>query len=158
MRRALSIILLTTWALWFGGMIALLIFVTQLFRGPRAIAVEAAPVLFRTFALYQLITGGIACAWGTLLALSSRRSVHAILTLFMLAALGAALLIRSWTFQMEAIRAAGESAGPQFKALHVKSSVAYTSAAALLLVAGIGWIITMPSVSPTRTSEETARA
>jgi hypothetical protein len=158
MRRALSILLLLTWALWFGGMIALLIFVTQLFRGPRPIAVEAAPVLFRTFAIYQLIVGAIACACGTLLALSSRRSVHAILTLFMLAALGAATLIRGWTLQMEAIRLAGESSGPQFKALHVKSSAAYTSAAALLFVAGIGWILTMPSASQPRTSEETSRA
>jgi hypothetical protein len=139
-------VLATSWALWFGGMVVLLIFVIQLFRGRREIAMEAAPVLFGTFAVYQLIVGMIACASGTLLVLLSRRNTHAILTLLMLVALAGALLIRGWTFEMERIRLVGESGGPRFKVLHGRSSAAYAACTGLLLVAGIGWVLTPPLV------------
>jgi hypothetical protein len=144
-----------SWALWLGGMIVLLIFVIQLFHASQKVAVDAAPVLFRTFAVYQLIVGMVACASGTLLALLSRRSVHAVLTLLMLVALAGALLIRGWTFEMQRIRLAGESGGPRFKLLHGRSTVAYATLAGLLLIAGVGWVVTSSS---RETDRKTGRA
>jgi len=152
--RLFKLLLLLAWALWLGGMIVLLIFVTQLFRTSRPVAIEAAPVLFRTFAVYQIGVGVIACASGTLLTRMTRRSVHAVLTLLMLAALAGALLIRGWTFEMEAIRHAGQSSGPAFKSLHARSSIAYATSATLLLVSGIGWVLTLPTL---RTDRKTGR-
>lgn len=158
MRRALLALTLIAWGLWFGGLVVLLLFVTRLFQNSRTNAVEAAPVLFRTFANYQLMVGMIACACATLLTLQTRRSSHAVMSLLLIGSLGAGLLIRGWTNQMEAIRAAGQSSGPEFKALHGKSSMAYTAAAALLLVAGAGFIILPPASRESRTSAGTAEA
>lgn len=158
MRRVLTVLTLVSWALWFGGMVVLILFVTQIFRTlPRPQAVEAAPVLFRAFAGYQLIVGMVACASATLFTMFTRRNTHAVMTLMMLGALAAALLIRGWTNRMEAIRHAGQSSGPEFQALHHRSSGAYTTATGLLLVAGVGLIVT--SSPPTsRRAGETAPA
>jgi hypothetical protein len=155
MQKVLAAFLAVSWSLWFGGLVVLLLFVTKLFQASRSIAVEAAPVLLQTFAIYQLMVGAVACAVGTLLTLQTRRTAHAILTLLMLAALAGALLIRGWTFQMEEIRLAGNSTGPQFKQLHAKSSIAYTTSAGLLLISGIGFVVTSPTH---RTESETLRA
>src|SRR5262245_10130023 len=123
-KRSVHTSLMLAWALWLGGMIALLLFVTRLFQASRPVAVEAAPVLFVTFAGYQLIVGMIACICGTLLAMLTRRNVHAIMTLLMLAAFAAAILNRGWTYQMESLRHDGQSDEPEFKALHAKTSIA----------------------------------
>lgn len=155
MQNLLKTALILAWALWLGGLVALLMFVLRLFEASRPVAVEAAPVLFRTFASYQVLVGMIACAAGTLLAMSTRRRVHAALSLVMIAALSAALLVRGWTHQMESIRHAGQSTGPEFKALHAKTSIAYTGSAGLLLIAGIGYVLTM---STRRTGIETVQA
>ena len=47
-------------------MISLVLFVIRLFNTSRDLGIHAAPVLFRTFSIYQLIVGMIACASGTL--------------------------------------------------------------------------------------------
>lgn len=141
------------WALWIGGLVVLLLFVTRLFQFSRPIAVEAAPVLFVTFASYQIIVGLIACAAGTLLAMNTRRKAYAALTLVMLLGMVSAILNRGWTYQMENLRHTGQSGGVEFKALHGKTSMAYTSAGGLLLVAGIGFIL----LPPRRTGRETDR-
>jgi hypothetical protein len=145
MRKVLTVILGIAWALWFGGMVVLLIFVIRLFNTSKEIGIEAAPVLFRTFAHYQIIVGIIACSCGTLLAMQTRRTAHAAMTLLMLGAFAAALLIRGWTFKMETLRAAKLSEGPEFKAMHARSSMAYSTSAGLLLVSGIGWMLTLPT-------------
>jgi hypothetical protein len=148
-------ILMLTWALWFGGLVALLLFVTRLFQASRPVAVEAAPVLFVTFANYQIVVGLLACAAGTLLAMMLRNRGYAVLTLVMLLAMVCALLNRGWTYEMENLRHAGQSGDAPFKALHAKTSIAYTSAAGLLLISGIGFILLPP---PRRTGRETAGA
>jgi uncharacterized membrane protein len=155
MQKALKVLLAVSWSLWLGGMIALLIFVVRLFKASHDIGAVAAPVLFRTFAHYQIIVGIIACASGTLLTLRTRRTAHALMTLVMLGAFASALLIRGWTFEMESLRAAGRSGGPEFKAMHAKSSMAYSTSAGLLLISGVGWILTLPT---SRTERETPRA
>lgn len=151
MAKPIYALLMLAWALWLGGLVVLLLFVTRLFGMlPRPAAVEAAPVLFVTFASYQIIVGLIACGAGTLLAIVQRRTAYAIFTFLMLGALTGAVLNRGWTHQMENMRAAGESGGPEFKAMHAKTSIAYTSAAGLLLAAGIGFSLTSP---PPRTGK-----
>ena len=144
MTRFLYASTMLAWALWLGGLIAMLMFVIQLFGVSHDLGVQAAPVLFRSFAMYQLIVGMIACASGTLLCLVTRRNAHAIMSLLMILSLAAALLIRKLTVQMLAIIAAGQSSSSDFLALHIKSNIAYTIAAGLLLIAGIGWAITSP--------------
>lgn len=154
MRKLLLVVVILGWALWLGGMVALLMFVTQLFKASRTVAFDAAPVLFRTFANYQLLIGTIACAGGTVLAMLTRRKVYALMTLLMLGALASAILIRGWTGRMDALRHAGQSAGAEFKSLHAKSSIGYTTSAGLLLIAGVGFTLaassrqTAPQTSP----------
>src|SRR4051794_3670218 len=59
MRRLTSIASLFAWSLWFGGTIALFVFVQALFRNDRAIAIQAAPQLFDVFQKYQLILAAV---------------------------------------------------------------------------------------------------
>lgn len=150
MHRTLSTILFFAWALWLGGMIALMIFVIRLFDLSRTIAIEAAPVLFGVFAVYQLVVGLIAATAGTSLTLATKRSVHAAMSLLMILALAAALLINDWTGEMESLRLAGQSSGPRFALLHRWSSWAYVTSACLLVAAGTGWCLTLCSPGKAR--------
>src|SRR4051794_29938662 len=122
MRKLVSVLLTLSWALWFGGMIVLFIFVMRLFGTSRAVAVDAAPVLFNTFAVYQLIVGIIACACGTGLTLLTRRSAHAISTLLMIVALGAGLVLRGWTNEMGRLDRSSVAGVSRFQTLHHAST------------------------------------
>jgi hypothetical protein len=155
MRKTLSVIMMLAWALWFGGMIVLFIFVMRLFGTSRAVAVDAAPVLFNTFAVYQLIVGMIACAAGTILTLLTRRNAHALATLLMIVALGAGLVLRSWTNEMERLNRSSVAGVTRFQKLHHASTRVYTSAAVLLMISGIFWIVMPPE---SRTEKETVVA
>jgi hypothetical protein len=155
LKRAVAVITLLAWSLWFGGMIALMIFVIRLFNTSREIGIAAAPILFRSFANYQIAIGLCACAGGTFLCLLTRRNAHAILSLLMIIVLALAIVVRAETFEMEAIRLAGQSHGPRFQMLHHRSSMLYASEAILLLIAGVGWMLTFPTA---RKAEETAVA
>jgi hypothetical protein len=150
MTKLLNIILYFSWALWLGGLVALLMFVLRLFEVSRAIAVEAAPILFLRFASYQIIVGLIACSAATLLAIRSRRKSQAIFALLLVTALGISLLLRAWTIQMEQIRAEQGGDAPAFKAMHARTSISYTTMAILLSAAGIGFIV-CPSRAQTAT-------
>src|SRR5205809_563311 len=46
MRYVASWVVMLAWGLWFGGLVALMLFVTALFGGDRNIARQAAPRLF----------------------------------------------------------------------------------------------------------------
>src|SRR5437764_11000544 len=59
MSKIVSGLMLLVWSCWFGGLVALFIFVTTLFRQDRAIAIEAAPRMFHVFEQYQLILATI---------------------------------------------------------------------------------------------------
>jgi hypothetical protein len=160
MRNALAVVVILAWGLWFGGQVALLLFVTRLFATSRDLASNAAPVLFAVFAGYQVIVGMVACAAGTLLSLLSRRSIHALLTLLMLLALAAALLVRGWTFEMNRLSRSDVQQMRRFQTLHHRSEYAYSAATAALLLAGIGLALTSPASATRRpeTEPETARA
>src|SRR4051794_935961 len=100
MTRVLSLVLLLSWSLWFGGMIALVIFIIRLFHTDYDLGTHAGPVMFGTFAVYQIIVGLVACAAGTLLTVMTRRKLHAACSALMVVALGLAVVIRMWTFEM----------------------------------------------------------
>jgi hypothetical protein len=149
MRYLASFVTALAWSLWFGGMIALLLFVTVLFKANRPIAVEAAPVMFVAFGRAQLLLGACALigafAWWTL----SRRRV--VMTLFTLFAISAALAAGSLSLvvtPMEQLRAEGLRESPQFKRLHGVSSAIYLGEAMLLLAAGAILPGAMRSISP----------
>jgi hypothetical protein len=151
----IAMIVLLAWALWFGGMIALMIFVIRLFNASHEIGVVAAPILFLGFASYQIAVGLCACGGGTFLTLITRRNAHAILSLLMILTLALAIVVRGWTFEMERLRLAGQSKGERFETLHHRSSALYSTEAILLLIAGVGWTLTFP---PRRTDREIAAA
>ena len=157
MIRLFSLLTLLAWVLWFGGMIALVMFVMRLFHAlPHEQAGNAAQQLFRVFSVYQLIVGAIACTAGTILCLLTRRSAHAALSLLMLGALADALLLRRWTLEMVGLDRNVPQQLLRFQQLHHTTTTAYTTAAVLLLVAGVGLLVM--SVPTRRTSRGTAPA
>jgi hypothetical protein len=155
MTRIIAMVTMLAWALWFGGMIALMIFVIRLFNTSRDVGIATAPILFRSFANYQIAIGLCACGGGTFLCLLTRRNAHAILSLLLIFTLAAAIVVRGWTYEMDAIRLAGQSQNERFQMLHHRSSMLYSTEAILLLIAGVGWMLTFP---PPRRAEETDAA
>jgi hypothetical protein len=145
MQRLIAIVTLLAWCLWLGGLVALLLFVTRLFRINRPVALDAAPILFVSFGVYQLIAGAVACAAGTLLAVITRRRLFATMTLLMIVAMAVAIFVVQWTDRMEALRHAGLSSSDAFKALHAQTSIGYIAIAALILSAGVGIILGISS-------------
>jgi hypothetical protein len=144
MRWFTMMIAFLAWALWLGGMIALFVFVTTLFNGDRAIAVQAAPRMFVVFQKYQLILAAIELAaivvWKS--ALPSKLIVAAFIV-FAAAAL-AAVAVSIWILpRMEQLRSMGESSSPEFGRLHGISMMLYLAEVLFLLIGGIMLMIAM---------------
>jgi hypothetical protein len=125
------------WGLWFGGMIALLIFVVRLFGASHETGVIAAPVLFRTFAIYQLIVGSAALLLSVLVACASRSKLAIAAAVVLATAWVTAWPIRSITHSIEAMHEAGQTDSAEFKTLHHRSELLYTGSAACLLLGGL---------------------
>lgn len=137
MRYLGSFIVTLAWGLWFGGMIALFVFVQTLFAGNRAVAVDAAPMLFGAFERTQLLLAACALIGTfTLWLLTRRRAAMTLFALFAISAAVAALSTTLVTAPMEQLRMQGQTSDPQFKRLHGVSMMMYVSEAALLLAAG----------------------
>lgn len=156
MRRVLHFLLLLVWGLWFGGLIALFLFVQTLFkdfRGDRAVAVQTAPHLFLVFQKYQLILGAAGLLLSAIAWLWRRSAARiAVFALFALASAGAIVSPLAITPKMERLRAAGESHTEQFMKLHGESMLVYLAETAALLVAGM----VMPTeLSPTNKHGDT---
>ena len=125
-------------------MIALLIFVVRLFKASHEIGVTAAPVLFRTFATYQLFLGGAGIALALLLFAVGRSRTVLVAAGMMLICLLLAWPIRAWTMRIGELYSAGQSNSEEFKAIHRMSSATYSTSAMLLLVAGIALSVERP--------------
>jgi hypothetical protein len=158
--RFASIVLWVSLALWFGGMIFLFVAVQTLFRsfprGSSAVALEAAPALFRMFETYQLFLAGVALLAAFAWCFATRsRWVMAIFLLLALAATGAAVSPTLITSKMEQLRAVGQSGSPEFRRLHGWSMQIYLAQAGALLVS-----VAMLPAAPTarRTAPEAAPA
>ncbi len=137
MRYLASFVVTLAWALWLGGMVALVIFVQTLFARNRPIALDAAPMLFVAFERVQLLLAAAAvvgtfCWW-----LLTRR--RAIMILFALLAISGAIAAMSTTLNtapMEQLRAQGLRESPEFQRLHRRSTRMYMAEMLMLLAAG----------------------
>src|SRR5437016_6134422 len=134
MRYGLSLLTSIAWALWFGGTIALFLFVGYLFSTERATAIVAAPRMFLVFERYQLILAAAAlmtsAAWRLLVPCGAVTALFTAFALSAVAVVFSATLIRP---PMERLREAGESTGPQFARLHKTSVRVYSAEAVMLL-------------------------
>jgi len=137
MRYALSLLTAVAWALWLGGLMALFLFVSHLFKVDRPTAVVAAPQIFDYFEKYQLVLAavGLVSVFGWRM-VERRGWLIGIFTCFALAAVGAVVVAAVITPPMQRLRVAGESSGPQFKKLHGQSMMIFSSEVLLLTVAG----------------------
>lgn len=155
MLKTLFAISMLAWALWLGGLVALLLFVTQLFAASRDMAIHSAPVLFRTFAAYQIVVGLILCITATAHAWMTRSSARAICSMMFLIALSLAMTVSTWTRQMLELIGRGESSGGEFLSLHIRCNVAYLIEAILLFIGGVGTAL-LPITSRRSASEKVA--
>jgi len=138
-----------------------------MFRESRPVAVDAAPMLFHAFERYQLLLAafGLVCLvlWRVL---APSRAIMVAFTFMALAAVAAVLSTTLVTPRMEALRRQGQSGSPEFRQLHGRSMMFYTSEAALLLMAGIalpsavaaGTVKPPPAAATPETAPDTAAA
>ncbi len=138
LRKIAAGLVCIAWALWFGGLGSLFLFVTDLFAEDRETALKAAPRLFLVFERYQLLLAAAALlgavAW-RVLAKSVR--VTALFWMLAIATVPAALGPVLITSRMERLRLAGESSSPQFKKLHGESMIVYCGETIVLLAVGL---------------------
>jgi hypothetical protein len=127
-----------TWALWFGGLIALFVFVKTLFNNSHEIAVQAAPQLFVMFQMYHLILAAIALISTVIWRITTGQKITvAIFILLSLAACTGVAIAIWYVGPMEALRRNGLSASPAFARLHGQSMGLYLLQAALLFACGV---------------------
>jgi MFS superfamily sulfate permease-like transporter len=150
MKWFLSTLFFFSWALWFGGAVAILIFVQRLFHFDRNIAIVAAPQLFLTFEKYQLVLAAVALA-----ALFARKRLSALLPLILAATVMATLSAVAVTPRINRLRIAGETSSAAFRALHGLSMIIYLVEVVLLLVVGL--LLTRPAKKSTEVTEESPR-
>jgi hypothetical protein len=137
MRYVLKLLLVLTWALWFGGQATLVILIVSLFRTDRDTAVRAGPVIFHVFERYQLVLAALAMVGAAgLFFFLRRRVLLVILACLCLAAIGGIISMTKITPAMEDLWRQGKSEGPEFHALHQRSSTVYRIEMILLLVTG----------------------
>jgi hypothetical protein len=138
LRRIAAGLVCIAWALWFGGLGSLFLFVTRLFAEDRPIALEAAPRMFLAFERYQLLLA-MAALLGAVVWRVLAKSMRVTVLFWMLAvasiptAIGPMFL----TSRMEQLRARGESSSPEFKKLHGESMIVYCAETLVLLAAGL---------------------
>jgi hypothetical protein len=129
----------------------------MLFRTDRAVALQAAPLLFATFDRYQLALAAVAIVASAMWRLTTpRAALTALFSLFVLAAIGTVTLAAIITPRMEALRSEGQSGSPEFMALHKRATTVYMAQAALLLAAGL--LIPAAMASPRQKDPEAAEA
>ncbi len=138
MGRVLSTILMVFWGLWFGGNIALFLFVSSLFRQNRSLAIDAAPVLFITFERYHLLLAGASVVLsGAWLARDRSRATTALFVLLILGGLAAAGSAAFITPRIMQLRHLHQTDTAEFKRMHGLSMMIYSGEAVVLLIAGV---------------------
>lgn len=121
-------------SLWLGGLVALAIFVSSLFAMHRAVAVDAAPILFHVFERYQLGLAGITLvlivAWRWMQS-SPRKTASLIFT-----TLAAVLAVVQIAWITPAITVSRGIDQARFDRFHHLASTNYFSITLLVLIAG----------------------
>ena len=118
---------------WFGGLAALILFVSYLFTTRRAVALDAAPLLFRSFERYQLALAAAALLVLTAWRWAGRGRVKTAALAAALLATGLAVL--QIAYVTPTITATQNTDRPKFDTFHHLASVNYTAVAALVLAA-----------------------
>ena len=139
MRYGVAMLTVVAWGLWFGGMVALFLFVSYLFVTERKTAMVAAPKMFAVFETYQLFVAALALIGAALWRLMSpgRAAITFIFMMLALAAVGtivSALAIRG---PMEKLRLQAQTTSPEFQRLHKMSERLYVAQAVALLAGGV---------------------
>ncbi|MGA2229500.1 MAG: hypothetical protein ABSH22_01115 [Tepidisphaeraceae bacterium] len=124
-------ILVIAWGCWFGGLMAVFLFVGMLFHQDRAVAIEAAPRIFHVFEMYQIILAAAAIAAGV-----ACRQV-ALTLLFILAAVGAVVSPVFITPKIDVLRERHQTQTERFGELHGESMMIYSADSLVLMGAGI---------------------
>jgi hypothetical protein len=134
LRRFAAGLVCIAWALWFGGLGSLFLFVTRLFAEDR----QTAPRMFLAFERYQLLLA-MAALVGVVIWRVLAKSLRVTVLFWMLAiaSLPAALGPMLLTSRMEQLRARGQSSSPEFKKLHGQSMIVYFAETLVLLAAGL---------------------
>ncbi len=141
MTRLLSTLVTIVWALWFGGMVMLLVAVITLFDTfgqDRESFSRAAGTLFRVFERGQLALAAVALlgTFGWRLAGSARLKT-ALFALFAVATLASVASTAVITPKVESLRQERLTTTPEFRRMHGLSSAVYMTGAVALLLAGV---------------------
>ncbi len=138
MGRIVSSLLMLFWGLWFGGTIALFIFVSALFRQSREMAIHTTPVLFLTFERYHLLLAGVAAVLsGVWLGRERSKAKAALFVLLLLAGVAASVSGALITPRVMVLREQRQTQSPEFKRLHGMSMMVYSTEAVALLAGGL---------------------
>jgi predicted membrane channel-forming protein YqfA (hemolysin III family) len=138
MRYWLQSALIFIWAFWFGGMVALIIFVSHLFALDRNLAKQAAPPMFLIFERMQIFLAIAGVGLTVALRLGRRTRGLAMLTILLALAGGGALLSSIFiTPSMEQLRLAGLADTTPFAHLHGESMTVYSFDLLFLMSGGL---------------------
>jgi uncharacterized membrane protein len=142
MRYLPPFVLTFCWAMWFGGIITLLLAVSAVFGEfpleHRATAGKATAAMFRAFGLYELALAAGAMIGAVALRLRYPSALRtAIFVLLALSAIAASVTTGVVTPAIEELRRAGESNTVDFKRLHGQAMMLFASRTLLLLVVGV---------------------
>jgi hypothetical protein len=138
MKFALIFTTLTTWALWLGGTIATFVIGLHFFKVlPHDQAGAAANAMFHAFGKYELMLTAVAILGsGILLVNYPAKSYVLLVGVFVLAGGMVVAVALGLMPRMDSLIADGRQHEPEFIKLHVKSMIAMTIQAGLLLLSG----------------------
>ncbi len=141
MRYFLSILVAVAWALWFGGLVGMFLFIDRLFESMkgeyRSVFDEVAPHQFTMVERLSLVAGALALlATFGLRLLSPRRALTGLFCILAVAAVLAVLKPVFITQKMIGMIHPGVTPTAEFRKLHGLSMTASTVEAILLLIAG----------------------
>jgi hypothetical protein len=137
LRCVLSAVFAISWALWFGGLCALLLFVLAMFDVDRLVGATTAPKMFRVFLVYSSIVAFAACASLLLLTwmVPTRRSV--IMLVCTVLAMGTIGWTGYYIRAMDVLRMQGQGQTHEFRRLHAQSHAPYLIQIGLLFAVGV---------------------
>ena len=134
MRYLLSTLTTLAWALWFGGLATMFVVTRATFRESHDLGRAANPVMFRAFEPYILVVAGVATvsavAW---LALNRSLLLRIVAVLLVLSAIAAGYAHYGVSRPMRSLSPSSD----QWKSLHGRSMLLYTTQSALLTLTGL---------------------
>jgi ABC-type multidrug transport system fused ATPase/permease subunit len=142
MKRVAPVVLVVGWALWFGGIVTLLVGVSAIFNeygaGQRQAAGRATAAMFRALGMWELAFAAAALVGAAIVRLKWPSTTRTVL--FVLLAMSAALAAYTTgvvTPKIEAMRVAQETQSDAFKKLHGRSMGLFAGRTLMLLMAGL---------------------